>query len=485
METRSAIKVGITAVVGMALFGAAWFFFAHLNVGRYRVWVVFDDISGLLKQSPVRMNGVTVGEVSDIRLREGDLKPVVTLALDEKTKVPRESRIKISTGMFIANPQVEILPEAQPSGNFLADGDTWDETVVQKRPLTGLAALAPEANGALTKLTGTVDEIRPKLTQALEKLTAILDKTNATMANLQTASASGRDLIGNPRIKSTMNAMLADMQAVSSEARRTATGLAADLQVLVKRSGGRVDELTAGLVDLLSTFRDTVDAARTAATRLAEQVSDPRLQSSLVETLDLAKSTIARFNQIASDIHNLTGDANVQSDLKSTLSNLQSASEQGQKIASKLGSIVEKINIPKTGGNFGVGRPEFFVDALARSRKPGFRSDLTMRVPIGKENAFRLGIFDFAESNRLTAQMETALGGAAAVRYGLYGSKLGLGLDWKFNRNSSLLTDVFSPNSLQVDSRFLLGVKPGFSLWLGADDIFRRTTPLIGVRLSR
>src|SRR5258708_30873383 len=105
-----------------------------------------------------------------------------------------------------------------------------------------------------------------------------------------------------------MDASLDDLQVMTHETGKTAVTLGADLRSIVKRNGSKFVELASNAVDTLQKLGDTVDAARSALTRLTGQVSDPRIQQSLIETLDIAKETVARFNQIATDIHQITGD---------------------------------------------------------------------------------------------------------------------------------------------------------------------------------
>jgi len=71
------------------------------------------------------------------------------------------------------------------------------------------------------------------------------------------------------------------------------------------------------------------------------------------------------------------------------------------------------------------------------------------------------------------------------MRYGIYASKLGVGVDWQTSNLGKFRIDMFNPNNPQLDARALFRVNEDFSIWLGADSLMKRTTPLIGVRLSR
>jgi phospholipid/cholesterol/gamma-HCH transport system substrate-binding protein len=484
MESRAAIKVGVVVLVGFALFYAGWYFLAHMNLNSYKLRAVFRDTKGLQRQTPLRMNGVTIGEVKSVDLDPGSLMPVVSLSVDNKYRIPRNSRIQITSGLLISNPQIEIIPGN--TGTYYADGEKWDDPFVQKMPASGLAAMSPEADVAIKHLSHSLEVLDKKLPATLASLQGILKRTDRMMVNFEQASYSAKSLAGDPKIRNTMYALMDDMKAVSANARLTAKELTGELRVVVKRNSAKVDELTTGAVDLLQKFADTVDAARGAVTKLAEQVSDPRLQQSLVETLDLAKTTLARFNQIASDIHNLSGDPNVQNDLKTTVSTFKETAEEGQKLVERINSLVGNIKTGGTNPFSGIGRPQLAIDFMGRTNAPHFRSDVNVRLPIGQKNAFNLGIFDFAERYKLNAQYETILGGYGSLRYGVYAGKLGAGWDWPAAVGSThFRLDMYNPNDLQLDAKAYFKINEDFSLFMGADSLFKRTTPTIGVRLAR
>jgi len=489
MESRAAVKVGITVLIGVGLFLVGWAFLSHFSFYRYELQVTFNDTRGLLVQTPVRMNGVTIGEVKKIALRPNDLKPVVTLTIDRGRLIPVGSTISITSGLLISNPQIEIKPPKPPfpSDRFLPTDGTgvWPEENVVLEPLGGLAAVSPEADVAVKELVGALRTVTPRVRSTFVQLEGILKRTDAILANLQTTTTSASHLIGSPRIAQTRDAMLNDLQAISRDVRQTTQTLSRELRAIVRRNSSKLDQLADGAIDLLQNFADTVDAARSAVTKLTEQVSDPRLQQSLIETLDLLKTTIARFNQIASDIHQISGDPNVQSDLKTTVSTLKETTEEGQRLVERVNTLLGKIDVPGGGPRFGIGKPGLSIDFLTRGDAPHFRSDVNVRFPIGDRNAFNLGLYDFAESYKLNAQYETLLGNSAALRYGIYASKLGIGLDWQAAPLTRLIVDAHNPNRFQLDARALFHINNDFSIWAGADSLFKHTTPVFGVRLKR
>ena len=485
MKTNSAFRVGLLVALGLAAFVAGWFYLSHglTRISHYRLTAIFDDTKGLVKQTPIRMNGVTIGEIEEITLSkrpETLLKPVVKLAIQNKyeNSIPKDSKIKITSGLLITNAQVEITPgKATPT---FQEGDVWPrENVVE--PGTMLASVSPEADEALKTLTVIIKDIHPRVTKTMDAVEGILKQTQKTMANIEESTLAVKGMVSDPRIRRTMYTALTDLETMSGEARRTATMLGTELRGVVKRNRGKVDELASLAVETLQNIGDTVDAARSAITLISQQVSDPRLQQSLVETLELTRATVARLNQIASDIHSLTGDPTVQGDIKTTLSNVKETTEQVKPLLEKVNSILGSIK-PGGGPRLGIGAPGISLDFLGRARSPGFRSDVNARVPIGEKNAFNLGLYDFAETYKLNAQYELGLSRFSSLRYGLYAGKLSAGFNWQASPRSSIAVDLYNPNNFQLDAKAIFGVNKSFSAALGVENILSRPTPILGVR---
>lgn len=479
MGNSAGAKVGVVVVLGAVLMGAGWSFLSHLNLNTYTVNVVFADTKGLLAQAPVRMNGVKIGEVGSIRLRAGDNMPVVALNVENGIKVPKDSEVAVSSGILVTNPEVSITPgKADVS---LRAGDT----ITGAPAKSALAQLSPELASAVTGASAAVNQMAPQVSQLMKRLDGILIRTDSVMRNAEAVSGEAKSLSTDPRLRKTLRSVLDDMAAISSQGRSASKSITADLSKMVKQGGGRVDQLTQGMLELLQRLTDTVDAARGLVTRLAEQVSDPRLQSSLSETLDLARSTLARFNQVASDVHQLVGDTGVQSDLKATLSSARAISEQGRKLSEDISKVVERLNLPGGAPRLGLGQPTFTMDFAGRSLAPHFRSDLTMTTPLGKASALKLGVHNFAETNNLVAQYQTRVGAAGDFRYGLYASKLGVGWEFTVAPGTKIVLDGYDPNRFRLDTRALIDISPDFALLVGTEGIFRQISPVVGFRLKR
>ncbi len=483
MESKAALKVGVLVAAGLALFGVSWGYLAHIGLNHFRLTVYFKDTKGLLKQTPVRMNGVTIGEVENIDLSqkpEHKNQPAVVLSIDNKyNQIPDDSTITITSGLLISNAQVEIKPGRSLA--YLSPGQDWPQDKVLEQG-SMLAALSPEADLTLKNLNKTLSAMTQELPDTMKKFKGILISAQKSMDNLAVTTGSARDLFTDPKIRRTMMASLDDLQTMTHETRVTAVQLSKDLRALVKRNSPKFDELANNTIDIVQKLGDTVDAVRSAMTRLTEQISDPRLQQSLLETLDLAKTTIARFNQIASDIHQITGDQATQTNIKEAIVSVKDTGEKMNKLTDQISSLIGLIK-PGNKPRFGIGNPQLSVDFFGRTNTPHFRSDVNVRLPMGEKNAFNLGMNDFGDRYRLNAQYESKLS-VGAFRYGIYDAKLGVGLGFQSGLNTIFKLDLYDPNNIKFDAKAQIPLTNDFRLWFGADNVFRKTTPVIGVRYS-
>ena len=142
MDIKSAAKVGLLVVIGTAALFWAWQFLSHSDPDVYTLYAVFEDVKGLQKQTPVRMNGVTIGEVADVGFARGSLKPRVTMSIKKKyeRRIPADSKIHITSGLLIQNSLVEIIPGTSPV--TLAANDYFTKV---EQPAGMLAQMSPEA----------------------------------------------------------------------------------------------------------------------------------------------------------------------------------------------------------------------------------------------------------------------------------------------------------------------------------------------------
>ena len=68
----------------------------------------FFDIGSTSIGNDVKINGVKVGEVSNIKLDQDNYMAIITSSVDKNIKIPDDSVFKISNNGFIGNTYIEI-----------------------------------------------------------------------------------------------------------------------------------------------------------------------------------------------------------------------------------------------------------------------------------------------------------------------------------------------------------------------------------------
>jgi len=486
MNAKPTAKVGAVVLLAGVLGYYLYTTLAHVRTDSYMVRLQVTDTQGLGSQSIVRMQGVNVGEVASVDLDQNNV-PVIYLAIKKRYHIPANYKFKITSGILITAAQVQILPP--DSGIPAAERLPTDGTAVVKSepaPSSPLASISPELQQSLTKLNQTFELVTSKFDDAYKKIDVVLDQTQQLMKTANKIAGSTNGVISDPRIKASLVASLENVKETTDDAHQMTTQLRRDMDDLIGSSKGNLKDLGTKLTSLLDHLDGTVQDVNTVVQKLTEQVTDPHLQQSLQDTADLARGTLARFNQIASDIHTLTGDPQLQGDLKKSVANLANMTEKGshaaQKVDQLLGSVTgasghaKLLKMPK------IELTESVSEQLNPSR---MRIDLNARASLGPRSILDVGLYDFGQNTRLNLQAGNRVSDRLDLRYGIYASRIGAGLDYKLSPTTGIRADLWDTNKLRLDVRGQVRVNKNASFWIGSDNIFRTPIPMVGVQLNQ
>ena len=506
MDFKTIAKVGAFFLIAALMLGGWLVYLAHLKPNSYRVKASFKDMKGLIPQSLVRMQGVTIGEVQKVDLDTENVTadghfpdPMATLLIDNKYRIPSNSIFRVASGILITNPTVEITP-GNDRTTLRQDNSA---TVVGAESGGALATLSPELQETVTKLNGEFGSLQGKINKSYAKIDRILDQTQTLLHTSNDSISAAKGIIADPKVKANLVDILDNFKQSSLQARLATTQIRGKLNKLLDSGSSAFDETKEQLINIFDRIDTTLDDSNTVIKRLTEQVTDPRLQQSLQETTELARTTLARFNQIASDLHQFTGDPALQDDLKTTVANLKNASQSGQEAVTRLNNLIGKIPGAGTAGTgdggagttgTGTGetkpfRPLHFpkvnvlVNASEQFDPSRFRLDAEARIPFGQRGLVNLGLYDIEHSS-LILQGGTRMGSGFTSRYGMFAGKIGVGLDYDPNNNFYVRTDLFDANHPRLDIRTGFRVNKNASFWVGTDGLLRRPVPVVGIELN-
>ena len=108
----SAAKVGIFMLVILGILGYFVLKIERVSIGggpTKKVTAIFDSVAGLDKKSKVRVAGVPVGEVTDIRLRP-DGKAQVTMDVDRNVELHNGAFARVVNLGLLGEKYIELVP---------------------------------------------------------------------------------------------------------------------------------------------------------------------------------------------------------------------------------------------------------------------------------------------------------------------------------------------------------------------------------------
>ncbi|MEK7952903.1 MlaD family protein [Luteolibacter soli] len=200
---KTELWVGLFVFIGLALLGALIVQFGRFGDklhGKYQILVVFDDASGLIKGSEIRMGGARIGKVDDHPELNSEVKVQVVMSINEPIHIPENSMIQIASATLLGDKMIVITPppKSESTGRFLEPG-----AVVRGGGASGLDAiqnnaesisrdarkLMEDAGATFKKVDAAVDDIR----SVAHRLTTTMDKVNGSLLseeNLKSLSST-------------------------------------------------------------------------------------------------------------------------------------------------------------------------------------------------------------------------------------------------------------------------------------------------------
>ena len=308
----SQLKVGLTvifasitlAVLLFLMSGTGGLFTPKLTLKAY-----FDNASGLRKGAPVRLSGVDIGNVNDIRIIPSKQPtPVeVTMNISAKYKegLHEDSQAELSTAGVLGETYIDI-DSAHAKGPEVRDGDTLP------------AHFVPDFSDVVRASQSTLQNL-----QALEA------RVDRILAFIESGNGSVGKLIYDAALYNRLNAVVGQFQTLVTQVndgKGTLGKLVSDEDFYNK--------LTA-TVDKVNSMIDDLNAGKGTAGKL---LKDPALY-------DNANKTIANVKQMTDDINagkgtlgRLTKDEALANKLQNTITKLSDITDQlaaGQGTAGK------------------------------------------------------------------------------------------------------------------------------------------------------
>ena len=177
MKNKNEIKTGILVVLGIGLFifGFSYLKSNDIFVSDRIFYAVYDDVEGVVKSTPVTINGFPVGSIQDISFFKNN-SLLVKFRVENDIKFSINSIAQIYETGLIGGKALAIIP-ANDNSRVAVYNDTLVSSVAP-----GLTELV---NEKLTPLQENIESMIVSANNVLDKVNAIFD--DPTRANLRTS----------------------------------------------------------------------------------------------------------------------------------------------------------------------------------------------------------------------------------------------------------------------------------------------------------
>jgi phospholipid/cholesterol/gamma-HCH transport system substrate-binding protein len=128
-HNKAEVVVGgavLAAAIAFAVFAAQKTGFGSATGAGYALTASFRSLEGVNVGTDVRLAGVKVGAVADIRLNPETFRADTTLSVQEGIQIPEDSAVVISSEGLLGGNFVEIMPGGSPFN--LAAGAEIEDT---------------------------------------------------------------------------------------------------------------------------------------------------------------------------------------------------------------------------------------------------------------------------------------------------------------------------------------------------------------------
>jgi phospholipid/cholesterol/gamma-HCH transport system substrate-binding protein len=152
------------------------------------VEVHFDDVLDLVPKSAVKVNDVTVGQVTDVDL--DGYQAIVTIELRNDTELPDNAEASIRQTSLLGEKFVSLAMPADPSGDPLGDGDVIDNGGRNPEVEEVLGALSLILNGGgVAQLKTITSELNLALEGREDSARSVLRQVESLMGQLDDRKA--------------------------------------------------------------------------------------------------------------------------------------------------------------------------------------------------------------------------------------------------------------------------------------------------------
>jgi phospholipid/cholesterol/gamma-HCH transport system substrate-binding protein len=302
----SQLKVGLTVLISSITLGILILLMSGtsgLFTGKITLKSYFDNAGGLREGAPVRLQGVDIGNVSDVRVVSDPnrrLTPVeVTLKVSTKyhNNLHKDSVTMLSTAGVLGETYIDI-DSAQAKGPEAREGDVL-----------------------LTRETAQIEDVVRASQSTLQNLDALEKRVDRILAFVESGQGSIGKVIYDPTLYNRLNSAVSQFQGLIND---VTSGKGSIGKLLVDDELYRKANAT---VDKLNLVIDDLNAGKGTAGKF---LKDPTLYNTANDTI--------------TNVKKITDDVNAGKGALGVLAKNQEFANKLQNTMSKLSDLSDRLN---------------------------------------------------------------------------------------------------------------------------------------------
>jgi phospholipid/cholesterol/gamma-HCH transport system substrate-binding protein len=276
MKLSSYFKVGVFAVIVIlaSWWGIKWLGGQNIFLTSNMYYVYYDDVTGLMESSRVKLRGVEVGNVRSIILLEDKVKVEIAIESDYADMIPDNSIAEIASAGLMGGMEIYIIQG--DSDKAMKDGGTFEGRV---RP-DMLGSMADKGGELLDNLNVAVTNLNELLEANSEGLGRLVENLESVTASIDNILASSTDDI---------DVVLGDLRTFTAMLSASSADIEAMIENLQSFSGDLAD---ADLVDKLNTTVESINGVLTTLEGSEGSVGKLLNDSELYDSLNTAGNNL-------------------------------------------------------------------------------------------------------------------------------------------------------------------------------------------------
>lgn len=268
------VKTAIIVLVGIFLFILGYGYLKSNSIfdSNKTLHAVYDHVGGIQSGTQVTINGVVIGNVTKIELKNSKFQSVVTFSIEEKHEFSKNSRAEIYDTGIIGGKSIQIIPVFDDAP-MTKSGDTLPSSM---KP--GITALVQEK---LTPLQSKVEGAVSHADTLLMNVNDILDAP--TKRELRQGIAGLNQLIANfQNSANKLNQILSDNQQELDGSIKNFNTMTANFAKLSESlSNAGLDKTVTELQASLSNLNKTLQKIEKGEGSLGKMMNDDEFYTNL------------------------------------------------------------------------------------------------------------------------------------------------------------------------------------------------------------